>query len=190
LITHQHADHTFGLPFVLAARTIYAPTAGPFTVVGPVGFSAYIDNLLHLAWGDVLHAIVMTRLAPKFIEVSPGETFELAGFRARAELMVHVPDMPCYGYVLEKDGVHFGFSGDTGPCEGLDRLAASSDYFLMEMTGVDDGDRSHLSRRAALDVIARNPGVKFFLTHLNSREPVPGATLAGDLETVELTPPR
>ena len=37
VITHQHADHTFGLPYVMATRAIEAPDAKPFTIVGPPG---------------------------------------------------------------------------------------------------------------------------------------------------------
>jgi ribonuclease BN (tRNA processing enzyme) len=144
-----------------------------------------MDSLLRLAWGEKLHEIVHERLDLTYIDLAPGETRTIAGFEVHAEEVVHVPDIPCYGYTMSKDGVRFGFSGDSGPCTGVEKLIQESDYFLLEMTGVDDADKSHFSRRAAIDVIKRYPGVTFYLTHLNSRDPVPGALLAADLQTVQ-----
>ena len=54
VISHQHADHTFGLPFVMATRALEYPDAPPFTIAGPPGFEGYIDKLFRLAWGDKL----------------------------------------------------------------------------------------------------------------------------------------
>jgi ribonuclease BN (tRNA processing enzyme) len=186
VITHQHADHTFGLPFVLASRAIYAPKAPPFTIAGPPGFGDYIRSLLLLAWGQKLYDIVIERLRPSFVELRSGDDVEVAGFKLHAEEVVHVPDIPCLGYVFEKDGVRFGFSGDSGECPGLLRLIERSDHFLMEMTGPEN-DPSHLSRRAVVRLVESHPSGRFYLTHLNERVPVPGALLANDLQTVELT---
>jgi ribonuclease BN (tRNA processing enzyme) len=186
VISHQHADHTFGLPFVLASRAIYAPDAPPFTVAGPPGFTDYVGRLLRVAWGSKLHDLVHERLRPNFIEIRPGDDLDIAGFKVHAEEVVHVPDIPCQGYVFEKDGVRFGFSGDSGECPGLLRLIERSDYFLIEMTGPDN-DPSHLSRRAVVELVETNPRVRFYITHLNQRDPVAGALLAEDLQTVELT---
>jgi ribonuclease BN (tRNA processing enzyme) len=190
VITHQHADHTFGLPFVLATRAMDAPDAPPFTVVGPEGFESYINDLLSLAWGQRLHDIVWERLQPTFVEIRSGDDIEVAGFRLHAEEVVHVPDIPCLGYHFDKDGVSFGYSGDSGVCTGLDALIELSDHFLIEMTGVDL-DQGHLSQDAVQTIVKANPSKHFYLTHLNRHwglGPVDGAIVAEDLTTVELTP--
>ncbi|MFN2464464.1 MAG: MBL fold metallo-hydrolase, partial [Candidatus Dormibacteria bacterium] len=119
VITHQHADHTFGLPYVLATRAIEAPDAPPFTVVGPPGFEQYLSDLMTLAWGDHLRNMAWERGHLRFLEVAPGETVEAAGFTIHAELMVHVPELTCLGYHFRRDNVSFAFSGDTTDCPGL-----------------------------------------------------------------------
>lgn len=188
VITHSHADHTFGLPALLASRAIYAPEAGPFTVAGPVGFTRYIQDLLMLAWGEPLYGLVMERITPRFIDIPFDGHVAVAGFDIQAIEVVHVTDRPCQGYTFNRAGIRFGFSGDCGECPGLETLVALSDHFLVEMTGVDF-DQGHLSRRKVVELVNANPGKRFYLTHLNDRTPVPGALIAQDLVTVELTPP-
>ena len=191
VITHQHADHTFGLPHLMATRAIEAPEAPPFTIAGPPGFERYISDLFQLSWGDRLHEIVWKGLRPNFIDISPGETVGVAGFRVHGEEMHHVRDIPCLGYGFEKDGIRLAYSGDTGVCTGLDALIDAADHVLLEMTGVEH-DASHMSRASVEALVSANPNKSFYLTHLNRRwddRPVPGAVLAADLQTVELTAP-
>ncbi|HEV1998144.1 MAG TPA: MBL fold metallo-hydrolase [Candidatus Dormibacteraeota bacterium] len=195
VITHQHADHTFGLPYVMATRAIEAPDAPPFTIAGPTGFEAYINNLFQLAWGDHLRNLVWERLQPRFVDFQPGEEHEVAGFTVHAEEMRHVPDIPCLGYNFRRQGISFGFSGDTTECPGLGALVEMSDSMLMEMTATLEGDPSHMSISQARAIVAANPGKRFFLTHLNRRKldyvehgEVEGADRAEDLTTVELLP--
>jgi ribonuclease BN (tRNA processing enzyme) len=189
VITHQHADHTFGLPHLMATRAIEAPEAPPFTIAGPPGFERYISDLFQLAWGDRLHEIVWNALRPKFIDLWPGDTAEVAGFQVHAEEMHHVSDIPCLGFGFERDGVRLAYSGDTGVCPGRDTLIGAADHILLEMTGVEN-DASHMSRASVEALVGANPDKSFYLTHLNRRwddRPVPGALFAADLETVELT---
>jgi ribonuclease BN (tRNA processing enzyme) len=191
VISHQHADHTFGLPYVMASRAIEHPEAPPFTIVGPTGFEDYMDRLFRMAWGAKLKGIVWDRLQPRFIELGPADSADLAGFRIHSEKVVHVPDIPCLGYGFVKDGVRFGYSGDCGPCPGLDALVEVSDSFLIEMTGVEQDDHSHMSRAGVEAIVQGNPNKTFYLTHLtrsSDTEPMAGAAFAEDLQTVELQP--
>lgn len=189
IISHQHADHTFGLPFFLATRAIEAPDAKPFTIVGPPGFEAYANSLLLLAWGQHLYELVWRALKPTFVEVSPGDEFEVAGFKVHGEEMVHVTDIPCLGYHFAKDGVSFGYSGDTTVCPGLDALVELSDHFLVEMTAEKEGEGGHMSRSQVERLVSANPDKRMYLTHLNrhwGNGAVDGAVMGEDLMTVEL----
>jgi|SRR5438309_1693397 len=187
IMTHRHADHTFGLPFVMATRAVYHRNAPPFTVVGPPGFAEYISKLMELAWGKTLHRIVWERLQLTMTEIKPGQTIEVAGFDVHAEEVVHVRDQTCVGYAFARNGVRFGFSGDCGDCDGLVRLIDRCDDFLIEMTDLPD-DPGHLDRKTVAAYAARFPDKRFYATHLNNRQPLPGVELMQDLQTIELRP--
>jgi ribonuclease BN (tRNA processing enzyme) len=191
VVSHQHGDHTFGLPFFMATRAIERKQAPPLTIVGPPGFPEYISNLLRLSWGDRLHSIVWETLRPRFIEVDDGDSVDVAGFRLQSRRVVHVQDIPCLGFTMANAGVRFGYSGDSGPCPGLDAIVEASRHALVEMTGVDENDHGHMSRAAIERMVGAHPDKSFYLTHLNRRSdnrPVLGATFAEDLKTVELAP--
>ena len=61
---------------------------------------------------------------------------------------------------------------------------------LVEMTGSGGGAHGHMSRQDVEALVTRNPGKRFYLTHLNGREPVAGATIGEDMASVELEPPQ
>jgi ribonuclease BN (tRNA processing enzyme) len=185
VITHLHGDHTFGLPAVMASRAIDSAGAPPVVIAGPPGLDEHLDKLFHLAWGDRLRTLVWKALQPRFIEMHPGEDLDIAGFRVHAEQVTHVPELQCFGYTFEKDGVRFGFSGDCAVCPGLDALVERSEHFLIEMTTLHQ-DPTHLSRSDVEKIVRAHPDKHFYLTHLTTRDPLEGAILAEDLQTVEL----
>jgi len=80
IITHQHADHTFGLPFFLASKAIDCPGDRPFVVAGPPGFEAYLTELMLLAWGARLKSIVGLEVGARGVD---GEDQESAEHRQR-----------------------------------------------------------------------------------------------------------
>jgi ribonuclease BN (tRNA processing enzyme) len=185
LISHQHADHTFGLPIMMASRAIDSHGAAPLTIAGPPGFEDYITRLIRLAWGETLLAVVWKRLQPRFIELSDGDDVEIAGFAVHTEEVVHVADIPCRGYCLAADGVRLAYSGDSGPCDGLERLVAMADHVLVEMT-VTYKDPSHMSRQDVEAMVRAHPQKRFYLTHLGPRQQLVGAHIATDMETIDL----
>jgi ribonuclease BN (tRNA processing enzyme) len=77
--------------------------------------------------------------------------FQLGPFRVTAVLVDH--PVEAYALRLEADGASFVYSGDTGPCAALDRLAAGADLLLAEASFQeprDDGLQGvHLNGREA-----------------------------------------
>jgi ribonuclease Z len=69
LLTHHHADHTFGLPALIMVMQA-ANRTQPITIIGPLGTRAYAEHLFDLAYTPGLARITFP---VHFVEVEPGQ---------------------------------------------------------------------------------------------------------------------
>ena len=78
-----------------------------------------------------------------------------------------------YGVRISAEGKTFAYSGDTGVCEGLYKVASGADAFLCESTfcaGETAEESHHLSAHTAAQT-AKDAGVKqLFMTHYHSEQ--------------------
>jgi ribonuclease Z len=185
LLTHFHADHTFGLASLILGRVLLAEPPPALAIVGPAGTRAYVIQLLEFAWGLEILEAALARRQVEVQEVGGGETFAVEGSRVTAYPMTHIPRVSCLGYVLERDGVRLGYSGDAELSAGLEALLSASDHAIVEMTYEDPGPM-HLSRGQVDALMKRHHGVRFILTHRGADSPVTGAVAARDFLTLNL----
>jgi ribonuclease BN (tRNA processing enzyme) len=159
-ITHFHLDHWGDLvPWtwlalhggsLIARPALWIPTGGH-------------DDLSTFAerWGRP----GMFTDAFEVAEYESGVQFTAAGFQIEPIPVEHY-GLHAFGFrVRAPSGRLMAYSGDSGPCDGLHRLAACADLFLCEATlardGPDGTPRGHLSAEEALSY-SRGPTV---LTH-------------------------
>ena len=185
LLSHFHADHTFGLAALLLGRSLTLDDAPPLEIFGPQGTGRYLEQLLDLAWGDAMRELAWSKLRLSVRELQPGERFTAAGMEATAYEMRHSRRFSCLGYVLGGDGVRLGYTGDAELSDGLQALLADCDHVIAEMTYREPA-AMHLARTQILQLMDEHPGVRFLLTHRGPDEPVKGAILARDFQRVQL----
>jgi ribonuclease Z len=185
LISHFHADHTFGLAALILGRALLHDSALPLEVLGPVGTTRYLEQLLEFAWGADMRELAWRKLQLSVHELRPGDRFNAAGAAGAAYEMRHTSRSPCLGYVIERDGVRLGYTGDAENSDGLRALLSDSDHVIAEMTYEEPGPM-HLARPQILQLMAEHPGVRFLLTHRGPDQEVSGALLAHDFQRVRL----
>ena len=189
LLTHFHADHSFALPIVLGARA-FADTKAPGTLVigGPVGTREYVSRLLGDGYGSHMLNEVDVNVGPKYVVLQDGSDVELAGYRVQSHAVVHSVG-PSLAYRLtDPAGVSIGFSGDSAMCAGLRRSIAGCDLFVCECTGWDGPTPGgHLWRDEVAGLMVDHPGTRFLLSHLTERRHLPGALVAHDLLSLEIS---
>ncbi len=185
LLTHFHADHTFGLASLILARVLLEDPPPPLTIVGPAGTRAYVNQLVEFAWGPEMLQAAIAREQVEVLEMKPGDQMQVDGCAVTAYPMTHTSRFSCLGYVIAKDGVRLGYSGDAETSAGLDALLSASDHAVVEMT-YDEPGPMHLSRPEVATLVARHPQVKFLLTHLGTDGSVSGAVAARDFLRVRL----
>jgi ribonuclease Z len=95
-ISHNHGDHIFGLPGLLASRSFQGEDVGPLTIYGPSGLEQFVRTALRISRTRLSYPV-------RFVDVSEGGKI-LAGrhfdvFAARLDHRI-----PSFGYrVVEKD---------------------------------------------------------------------------------------
>jgi ribonuclease Z len=186
IVSHFHADHTFGLAWLILGRVLLHADAPPFTVFGPSGTTSYLERLLDLAWGEEMRRMSWERLQLRVNELADGDWFDVDGSRARAFKMKHASRLACLGFVIERDGVRLGYTGDAEMSQQLQALVSASDHVISEMTYDDEGGELHLARKDIEQLMARHPSVRFILTHRGGEASVNGAVMARDFLTLQL----
>ncbi|MDQ6709274.1 MAG: MBL fold metallo-hydrolase [Candidatus Dormibacteraeota bacterium] len=188
ILTHFHADHTFGLAWLILGRILLEDAPPPLAILGPAGTQAHVRQLVELAWGPEMlqRAIDLQQIEVR--ELAPGERFEVEGYQGTAYQMTHTSRFSCLGYVLTRGGVRLGYSGDAELSAGLEALLGASNHAVVEMT-YDTPGPMHLSRVEVEGLQQRHPSVRFILTHLGREASLDGAVAAHDFLTLHLPLP-
>jgi ribonuclease Z len=165
-ISHFHADHTFGWPFLLFTA-LRDRRASDLWVVGPPGIGAFLENMLKA--GALDHVVKWARERPGTFKLHYVEVTErpqkAGGVHFRAVRVNHDPVLDCYGFLIEVNGRTIGYSGDTTLCPGLREVAAGSEVLVMECNSHNDRSPVHLTFNDVRAIRKEFPDLPLVLTH-------------------------
>ena len=107
--------------------------------------------------------------------------FDAAGFRVTPHRVAHYAQ-PTWGLRVERNGVTFAYSADTGPTDVLVELALDADLCLCEATlsEPESEPRGHLTHEEAAAYAQRAGAKRLLLTHRPVELDAPGFELARD----------
>jgi ribonuclease BN (tRNA processing enzyme) len=186
--SHLHYDHCVDFIRLFLNRwDLGAGRVPPMRIYGPPGLQRFVDRLFGAegAFADDLKARCNhptslgvyrmrggtgPRTLPEtgVVEVGVDDLVDGAGWRVSLAEVPHVqPYLICYAYRLEAAGRIFTYSGDSGPCAAMHRLAAGADVLLHMCVRTDapDVDAAAMPHRS-LARLARDAGVKTLIaTH-------------------------
>ena len=186
-LSHFHADHMFGWPFLLLEYLLRTRRRSDLWVVGPRGVEARLAELLRVG-AYPRHSRERGGFDLHYVEVD-GDEQQAGPVRFRAVQVEHVPDLECYGYLVEHEGRRFGYSGDTRLCDGLRRLVGAADVMVLECNQRHAGVPVHTSLEDVRTLRADFPHVPFLLTHVGpdvDADGLPDVYVPSDLETVQV----
>jgi ribonuclease BN (tRNA processing enzyme) len=107
LLTHHHADHTFGLPALLMVMQA-GGRARPLTIIGPPGTKQYVATLFDLAYTP---GLVRLTFEVDFVECALGESVTCGPIAIRTALPDH--GIPVLSTRWEAGGApQFAYSAD------------------------------------------------------------------------------
>ena len=166
LITHWHADHTFGFPFILLERK-YISDPGSERALGvhlrPNG-RELLGHLCRTGFPGSLDDALESG-----VDWSESESGELTGTDWRFERfpVSHTPETDPHGYeFVHTSGFRLLHCGDSGPCEGIEQRASDADAVLLEM-GIPDfvDSPNHHTPSEAIAFAQRHPHALVLVTH-------------------------
>ncbi|MEV6316641.1 MBL fold metallo-hydrolase [Streptomyces sp. NPDC051776] len=163
ILSHLHADHCIDMCGYFVARYYRHDGGRPeaLPVYGPDG----TEQRLTTAYDDVPSEKSMSEVFD-FRTLEPGE-FRLGPFTVRTDRLCH--PVEAFGFRIEHAGRVLTYSGDTGPCAALDRLAEGADLYLCEASfthGKEDVPELHLNGRQAGESAAAAGVKRMVLTHI------------------------
>lgn len=185
-ISHRHADHFFGLPFLIVLYRYRYTRDTPLYIIGPKGMEEATVELCHAAWPNLEWEDLTQRVSISFVEINGEREYRAGEVVFNAVKMEHF-GMDSYGYRFTYRGREIAFTGDTEAGPHLDRLLAGADIVITELTyAVPSDDPGHLDVETVSEMVARlrTRGATVLATHLRETPaPIEGLLICQDGET-------
>ncbi|MHB8575564.1 MAG: MBL fold metallo-hydrolase [Dehalococcoidia bacterium] len=175
-ISHFHADHFFGLPFLLLEYAYLTRRSGDLTIAGPPGIEERVRKLTELGYPSLL-----TRdlgFTCRYVEVENGFTAAVNGLRVSAVEVEHGGEaLQSYGFRVETAGRTLAYTGDTTYCDQLLELGSGADVLVADCTYANGKQMpEHMSFDEVQELQQRLGGTtEFVLTHLGGNVDTRGA---------------
>ncbi len=158
--SHLHPDHCLDLTGLYVFRKYHPDGALPrIPVWGPTGVAARMAEAYGLPQEP--------GMTEEFDFREYAGPVELGPFRVEPFRVAH--PVPAYGLRVTAGGRTLGYTGDTGPCPGLDALASDADLLLAEASfrhGDDNPPDLHLTGRQVGELAVRCGVPRLVLTHV------------------------
>jgi ribonuclease BN (tRNA processing enzyme) len=161
-VSHLHPDHFFDLASYYVYRRWHPKAPHPrVPVIGPSDIAARLARAYGLPEEPGMSGEFDIATWPV------GRPVPLGPFEVRVARVAH--PVEAYGMRISAGGSTLTYSGDTGPCGGLESLAAGADVLLAEAAFVESVDHPadlHLTGRDAAEQASRADVRRLLLTHI------------------------
>ena len=175
-LSHFHPDHVSELPALLAAFR-YDEVAAPLTLVGPPGFSDWMERMasLHGSW------ILSPHRPLTVVEVGEGEGWGSLDGTVALEAVPTPHTEESVAFRVSGEGWSLGYTGDTGPSARLHDFFRGSSVLVAECA-LDDPPEidTHLSPRSVAELAREAAPGLLLVSHV-----YPPLTPAGAVRAVE-----
>lgn len=144
-ISHFHADHVFGLAWLLNEYISRNPRDEDLNIIGPEGLEDYIEDLYEKAYSKSV--IEHSDFDINFYEVIPDREYSLEALSFIPYEMSHSNDrITALGYKIFLGGEDkvLGYTGDTGPTKSIKKLMRDVDLFIVDCTFEEKVNSQHL----------------------------------------------
>ena len=167
-LSHLHPDHCSDVCALVVYRRYHPGRAAgrpPMPLFGPAETAGRLAALYAPSAAELVETDLSDVLDIRPFE--PGTAVQAGPFELTVARVAH----PCEAYAIRVrfSGRILVYTGDSGPCRGLDELAAGADLLLSEASWTHDQDRPsdlHLSGVQAGELATSAGAGRLLLTHV------------------------
>jgi len=137
-LTHLHSDHTTGYPDLILTPWVMGRDE-PLEVYGPEGIISMTENILEAYEEDIRYRLYGLQPANNqgwrvnAHEITEGEIYEDNNVKVEAFLVKHGSWPNAYGYRFATPDKVIVLSGDTAPCENIEKYSNGADVLIHEV---------------------------------------------------------
>ena len=164
LLSHLHADHFSGLPFLFLHYMYIEPRTKPLRIFGPERLEETILQLNRIMYPSEASNHLPFDL--NFTEIQLNRDYSMDVLQIEPFRAIHQENPPSFGYVLKLDGRTIVYTGDTGWSDELPIRAKDADLFICECSFYESEAPSHLSYPMIKERLVNCGAKKMVLTHL------------------------
>jgi ribonuclease BN (tRNA processing enzyme) len=164
VLSHLHADHFAGLPYLFLQYTYEQPRRRPLRIAGPPGTRERVWALYSAAYKELAERPLPFAL--EFTEMSPHQPAAFDAVRIEPFRVPHQEKEISLGLRLGLAGRTILYSGDTGWTEELIPQSQRTDLFICECCFFETRLPVHLDYPRIAEHRARFGAQRVILTHL------------------------
>lgn len=166
-ISHFHADHFAGLPFLILEANYVLKRERPLTIVGPPGLKTRYAEVMESDFPGTNALELRFPLTLRELEI--GRRSEIGHVRVTAFHVQHDDRAgPCLGFRFEAEGKVIAFSGDTEWTETLIDIGQKADLFICEAYTRDKPVATHMTLSALEKHLGQIKPKRLVLTHMSN----------------------
>jgi ribonuclease BN (tRNA processing enzyme) len=165
VISHCHGDHFGGLPFVFLDKMFVERGSKRLDILGPPGIEERTEALFECVYPSL--KALPREFEINYNELVPQSTAAWGSLFIKAYEVDHYSGTPSLALSLTDEGTIFGFSGDSGWCDGVIEAGRGADLFMAECTFFSTQAAMHLDY---LTLAAKFPEIgakRYLLTHMS-----------------------
>ncbi len=163
VISHYHADHFYDIPNLLIGRKIRKELDKILYIVGPIGINDKVTKLMQFSFGD--QGSIEEYANVKFIEMNPNETIQIKNYSLTSFELDHGKVYPNYGYIIKKDNISIGYTGDTTICDNYYKMCNNANYMIVDTTMATESSKVHIGLNDIKECSIKYNNCVFYAVH-------------------------
>jgi ribonuclease BN (tRNA processing enzyme) len=166
VLTHFHADHCGGVPFLILDAQYASRRTRPLTIAAPPPVKEWFAHQMESAFAGSLRTAWNFDLS--LVELRPEQPWRFRNAEIRSFRVPHVaPPESSHGYRIDVDGKVLAVSGDTEWTDRLIDIGRDADLFVSEAYAYDGPVHMHLAYRQLAEKLPLIRPKRLIITHMS-----------------------